>query len=74
MEGLSFKSKRQEKDFDSLLKRVYFNENGVNNNGLGDIIVDVSNLSKEELEEVARVFKSNKNVAVNFSRKMIAIS
>lgn len=72
MEGLSFKSKRQEKDFDSLLKRVYFKE--VSSNSFSDIIVNVSNLSKEELEEVARVFKSNKNVVVNFSRKMIAIS
>lgn len=73
MEKLSFKSKRQEKDFDKMFNKIGFDVENCWTNSFGAIIVEMDWLEEQYFEELESIIKNEKNVTFNKNRKKLVI-
>lgn len=74
MEGLRFKSKRQEKDFERIFKKIVFDVEKCWTNSFGAIIVNMDWLEEQYFEELEHIIKNEKNVTFNKNRKKLVIN
>lgn len=69
---MNFKSKRQKRDFEFIEKNLYFQKEDIriiNNN----IIIDLHNLSNDDLEFLELFIEKNNNIILNKYRLMLLI-
>lgn len=66
-----FKSKKQEKAFDFINNNVVFDDFAVN--GFNHLIIDVNNLTDDEIDKVLELTKNIDNIVINKNHKKISI-